>query len=236
MRQFIEEQGVSLFITLITGGLIVIISIISLFWSDVYQLIRDTHAFEAIVIVLLIEIVILLTQKDRSSDTVIVLGEENDAQAKIFEILKLREIERATIISAGLGSRRFLIDALRKAGVRLLVIAQDPETAIDKHDAELMPDIIELIKADNNDKNPSMLSLFFNRNPSTLRAVILYESKSHICHAFLGWYTYHSPDFKIHGSHNPIIYLTSRSMQGRKIIDWIEYWLKQNESEIRKVF
>ena len=231
IEKFIEKQGLSLFLTLLTGAIIVTITIVSWFWSAVYQIISDTHAFEAIVLITLIELVVLLTKENRGTDEFQVFKDESDAHAKIFEVSRQEKIKKAIFVSAGLGSRRFLIGTLVKSGIKVEVLAQDPETAIDTNDSQRAHESIDWIRHDDIVKEKlSNLDLWFHANIASLRAVILFETDSNIKHLFLGWYTYDS-NSRIYGSQNPTIYVSTRSHRGQALGEWIERMVEKDKRE-----
>ncbi|MGB8657926.1 MAG: hypothetical protein WCE90_09105 [Candidatus Zixiibacteriota bacterium] len=235
MKVFIEEQGLSLFTTLSTAALIILLTIMGWFQPNVYEFIRKTHLFESIVLLILIEIVIVTVRKGKKKESFQVFTEESDAQARIFKLIETKQIERARILSAGLGSRRLLISRLAGDGIDVEVLAQDPDTAIDKRDAQQTIELIHLIKGDIGSEMLSHLHLLFHRNVSSLRAVILYEVRSRIKHLFLGWYAYYDNNSIIRGSHHPTIYVSTKNQEGRKLSKWIESMIDEEKKDGRRV-
>lgn len=216
--RFIEEQGISLFVTLLTGGVIVLITMISWFWPNVYTIISDNHVFEAIVLVLLIEVVILLAQRDRVESKFEIFEQDVAAQTRILELIEQKPFDKVTILASGLASRRLIVAPLIKKGIQVEVLVQDPETSLDKQDIQRLKEAIDWIRIDVGEEYLEKLNLRYHVNIASLRAIVLYESHSKIRHVFLGWYIYTQQNTAVRGSQHPTIYITTRSSQGGLLI------------------
>jgi len=161
IEQFVEEQGITLSAIIATGMIVVLITVISWFWPGIYSLIKDNHIFEAIVLTLLIEIVVLLANRKNTENEIEVFADDTDAQTKILELTKQIPISKAVILSSGLASRRLIISPFAKSGVKVEIFAQDPETAVDERDIQRLQSAIDWIKFDIGDKFLTNLDMLF---------------------------------------------------------------------------
>jgi hypothetical protein len=230
---FVERTGLSLFLIIITATIMIVITVVSWFYADIYKVISTNHVFEALVLAVLIEIVLLLTQQSSTNQQFEIFMEESLAQEKMFELIEQGSIARARILSAGMNSRRLLIARLAKAGVAVQVLAQDPDSAIDKVDAQRTLDTIALIRDDVGEAYLSNLNISFHLGLATLRVVILYEKNSNIKHLFLGWYNYRNG--QVYGSHNPTIYIATRTHKLLKFSEWVDMMVDIDAKGARKV-
>jgi hypothetical protein len=224
LKDFVRERGWSLLILVITAIVAVIITITSWFWPKVYDFIESNHVFEAIVLAVLIEIVVLLPQRSESLRSFDVITNEHDVHTRILEIAEQRPIKKVRMISYGLTSRRHLISNLLQFGLQIEVLAQHPEQAIDKENIDRICDTIEWLKLDAGDKLQN-LQLFLCKDVISLRAVLLEETRGDVKHAFFGWYTYSGSS--VRGSQNPTVYVSTYSKQGMDIFKWIESTIRE---------
>lgn len=233
IQLFAERTELSLFLILVTATIMIAITVVSWFWSDIYIIISANHVFEALVLALLIEIVLLLTKQVSNHQGFEIYMEESLAQEKMFELLEQEGIAKARIVSAGMNSRRLLIARLARAGIPVQVLAQDPDIAIDRVDAKRTFDTIELIRDDVGEAHLENLSIRLNPNLATLRVVILYEKNSNIKHVFLGWYSYRNG--RVYGSHHPTIYFATKSYTVLKFSEWLDMMVDTYAKDAREV-
>jgi hypothetical protein len=213
-------------LTVVASSAVVALYVIGWFDSGLLDWLNRKQLFEAVVIVVLLELLIRVSRPPDQSGPV-VYTDEIDAQAKIFEVTGSRRIESATILSAGLSSRRALVTRLVQAGVTVKVLAQDPKTSVDRSDARRTLDTIELIKMDCASLQ-GHLELYFHEDLASLRAVVLRERSNGVKHAFVGWYTYRESNSQVIGSSHPTLYFDTRQDGGRSVIDWIEAELERH--------
>lgn len=230
LENFIEEHGLSLFLTLASGAVLFSITVVSWLWPDIYTFIHDNHVFEAVVLAMLVEVIALLTARRASENDFKVL-EEREAQEMIFHITEQRAIDRVRILSSGLHSRQFLTGNLIKSGIKVETLVQDPESAIDKRDIRRIYQSIDWIKTETGDKFFDNFDIRFHINVASLRAVVLYEAHSNIRHVFVGWYIYSDNNSSVRGSPNPTIYISTRSKRGEKVYKWVEAVMEKDTRE-----
>lgn len=180
------------------------------------------------------EIITLSIKQREKDERVTVFLEETDGLRRLFEVIAERKIQRVRILSAGLNSRWVMIDRLLRAGVRVEVLAQDPITAIDKRDAnQTLVNVQKLREIAH--MHHSDLLIRLNVNVVSVRAVLLYEPDNQVKHLFFGWYTYIEQNTIVYGSQNPTLYLSSDSVSGRRLCEWVESLMDSTEKEARDV-
>ena len=232
--EFVEHAGLSLFGTLATAAMAILIIVISWFWPPIYGILESNHIFEALVLLMFIEVITLSTKRREKKEQMTIFLEETDAIGRLFEVVAQRRVYKARMLSAGLGSRWIMIDRLLRAGVRVRVLAQDPKTAIDKRDASHILDNVQQLLQGAQVQNADLL-IRLNVNVATVRAVLLYEPSDQARHLFFGWYTYDKRNTTVEGSPNPTLYVSSDSAVGRRLCEWVERLMDSAENEARDV-
>jgi hypothetical protein len=234
LLEFIEHAGLSLFATLVTAAAAILIIVISWFWPSIYSILESNHIFQALVLLMFIEVITLSIKQQEKKEQLTIFIEETDAASRLFEVVAKRRIQMVRISSAGLSSRRVMIDQLLKARVRVRVLAQDPNTAIDRRDASHTLDNVQELLQVAHVQNANLL-MRLNVNVATVRAILLYEPNDRARHLFFGWYTYGDQNTRIEGSQNPTLYVSSESAIGRRLCEWVERLLDSVENEARDV-
>ncbi len=234
LMEFVEHAGLSLFATLVTAGAVILIIVISWFWPPIYRFLESTHLFEALVLLMFIEVITLSTKRYEKNEPLTVFIEETDAVSRLFEVVANRRVHRARALSAGMGSRWIMIDRLLRAGVRVQALAQDPNIAIDRRDASHTLDKVQQLLQIDHMQNANLL-IRLNVNVVTVRAIILYEPHDRVRHLFLGWYTYVDRNTKVDGSSNPTLYVSSDSSIGGRLCEWVEGLMDSAENEARDI-
>jgi hypothetical protein len=231
--EFVEHTG-SLIATLVTAAVVILIIVIGWFWFPIYTFLDSSHLFQALVLLMFIEVIILSIKRRDKSEQPIIFIDEIDAMDRLYKLVDEKRVRKVRILSGGLQSRFAMIEHFIKEGVRIQCIVQDPNTAIDKRDSthtiatvQQLLDLAHLEKAD---------CLFrLNANVATVRAALLYEPNNRARHLFVGWYTYSNRNTQLYGSHNPTLYYSSDSISGRRLCDWVEKIMDSAESEARDV-
>jgi hypothetical protein len=232
--EFVEHAGLSLFATLVTAAAVILIIVISWFWPPIYSILESNHVFQALVLLMFIEVITLSIKRHEKDEELTVFMEETDAVSRLFEVVAERRVQKVRILSAGLGSRWIMIDRLIRAGVRVRVLAQDPNTAIDKRDASHTLDNVQQLLRVAHLQNTNLL-IRLNVNVTTVRAVLLYEPNDRAKHLFFGWYTYSVRNTQVDGSPNPTLYVSSDSAIGSSLCEWVERLMDSAENEARDV-
>ena len=232
--EFVEHAGLSLFATLVTAAVAILIIVISWFWPPIYSILESNHIFQALVLLMFIEVITLSTKRHEKDEQPTIFMEEIDAVSRLFEVVAEKRVRKVRILSAGLGSRFVVIEQLIKDGVSIQGLVQDPNTAIDKRDASHTIDNVQQLLHIAYLENANLL-IRLNMNVATVRAVLLYEPHDRARHLFVGWYTYGERNTQVYGSHNPTLYASSDSAIGRRLCEWVERLMDSAENEARDV-
>ena len=232
--EFVKHAGLTLFANVLTVAVVIMIIVISWFWPPIYSFLESKHIFEALVLVMFIEVIALSTIRHEKNEHPTIFIEEIDAVNRLFKVVEEKRVRKVRILSAGLGSRFVMIEQLIKDGVSVQVLAQDPSTAIDTRDASNTIIVVQQLLNIAHLENSNCL-FRLNVNVATVRAVLLYEPNDRARHLFIGWYTYGHRNTQLYGSHNPTLYVSSDSVSGRRLCDWVERLMASAENEARDI-
>jgi hypothetical protein len=185
------------------------------FSAEVLTFFRENPLFEVLVLTLLLQILWLLRPKQLEDLSVL---NDNQTQLELTRLVETERIEHAFIIAAGMVSLNGSIQYLCHAGVRVRVLCQHPETAVDRRDGRRARENVDVIYQLKDERFLSLLEGKFSRDVATVRGILLTASKSQIQHLFIGWYTYSGEPPMISGRRNPVIAVSSATGQGRDLI------------------
>ncbi len=175
----------------------------------------------------------LLARNEHPQDFTLIRNEDS-ARAMMSEISNTKILERVEILSSGLTSRQDLIPVWLNAGVSVMALVQDPETALDKGDKGKINVAVDWVFRQAPQKI-DLLEMRFHHDVSTVRCVILHEKRTQVKHVFLSWYYYYKTNKKVEGSANPTLYCSTASKQGSDLYNWLDRVVKINFQESHKV-
>ncbi|MBI2854213.1 MAG: hypothetical protein HYX87_04745 [Chloroflexi bacterium] len=235
LRVFILTHGITLFITIATAMVLIFLTIVGFFIPEVYRFVVENHFFDIIALACLLEIVFILLKQQRTLGAWL-YQEDLAMQNKVLEILKTERIAGVDIISAGMSSRTGLIQAVLSRGHKVRLLAQHPDSAIDKDDGKRVRDSINVFCHLRTEADLKSLTVKYNKNPVSVRAILLRGEPFAHSYAMIGWYTYHSAGSKINGRRNPTVFVSTASLEGRDLIIFVQQlfektWNNAGESE-----
>lgn len=229
-RRTVEEVGVDTFITTLSGIILIIIIVISWILPAVYEYIANLHVVEALILATLTQLLWQANTRQRESGVRVMMEDE------VMQEINSRVIEGKTssvrILSAGIASRVTLIAWLANQGIRVQVLTQDPNTAIDKSDAaRLEKNIDTVLSGVFIDQNRKLLDIRCYPGTASTRCIILIDKQNRPGRVYVGWYTYHEHGKRLRGYPNPTIACDSHSKWGERLAVFAEREFERNLNE-----
>jgi hypothetical protein len=180
-------------------------------YPSVFDVVLQKHVFELVVLLVLSQILLLLLRLVEQPSPG--YCEDEDVCQDLLRRVA-RDDSRTAVLkvwSAGLASRFNLITALSGAlhgRIRTHIIAQSPDHALDKKDAERMRGFLPILERDH---KSAALEVRFFETPATIRSFILCDRKNRPFWGTASWYTYEKlpgdTGIRIVGRSNPAIVL-----------------------------
>jgi hypothetical protein len=189
--------------------LLEIVFVLRIFKPDYFKLILENHVFELVVLLALAQMILLLFRLlDRAPGRV--CKDEHECEVLLRAMVKEDpRISTLHVFSCGLGSRLDMATSIHSESRRKLfteVLAQAPDHAVDKEDAERTRSLLKILKRDHSDV-PVEVRLF--NTPASIRALILCDDKRKPLWGAVSWYRYEKSNglTKVIGRRNPAIVL-----------------------------
>jgi hypothetical protein len=192
LKELISAYGWQFIIEILAILLIVLIQVINLFFPTFFQNINLDMIFKIIVLLCLGDILYKLISFGKKENYRLGVF-DSESKELIIKTIFTKNINKAVIISAGLGSRVDLIFDLAKHNINIEVLYQDPKYAIDCIDPKRTEERRNFIQERLSDINKKGKCTFFPyKSPASLRGVLLEDHNQRVVFAQLGWYLYHS--------------------------------------------
>jgi hypothetical protein len=219
------SKGYSAVITTVcTITILTVLFVIRAVYPQSLYLLVDSHVFEAVVLVTLLQILILLV---RPREEVEIITSDIESQRKIIDLVKTGDVAKVDLISAGLSSRRSLIPELLENKVEVNILAQHPDVAVDKEDGKRLLDSLRAICQNLKLDEQKRLHVRLYYNTASPRAIILRGKTFAPTYVFIGWYFYHTKNTKISGRSNPTIFISDRQKEGRALIEFLDNMIER---------
>ena len=189
LRAYIESRAV--FVIAVLVAVMDALFIARIFWPEALALLVNTHAFEAIVLFVLTQMLLVLWVIS-SHNPNRVLRSEDECSAELIKFL--RENKRSkyvAIFSCGVASRENLLASVMNdadlSRISVEVLAQDPEEALDQYDARRIRDTVPHLL----ESYPSeRIAIRYFRGPASVRAVVACDKERRPLWGAVGWYVY----------------------------------------------
>ncbi|PYU41882.1 MAG: hypothetical protein DMG54_18185 [Acidobacteria bacterium] len=213
--KFPPDMSVAEFTTFAAAILAEVLLVIAFFSDDIFRFFTRRPVFEVLVLALLLEILWILRRKPLQIGLVL---NDREFQAEIARLIQTEHIDHVRILGAGMSSLKTPIQEFCQAGIKVKVLCQHPDTAVDIRDGQRARESIELIYHLKDKTFVDYLEGKFGRDAATVRGVLLTPRESQMEYLFVGWYTYAGEPPKIAGRRNPMIMVTSTTERGRILI------------------
>lgn len=183
--------------------------ILRIFKPDYFKLIVENHIFELVVLLALAQMILLLFRLlDRPTGRI--CKDEHECEVMLRAVVREDpRISSLHVFSSGLGSRFDMVTSIYKESRGLLtteVLAQSPQFAFDREDADRLWSLLKILKRDHSSVPVEVR--FFN-TPASIRALILCDDGRKPLWGAVSWYRYEESQglTKVIGRRNPAIVL-----------------------------
>ncbi len=207
IRRYTDNRAIVALVSLMM--LLEIVLVLRIIKPDYFKSIVENHVFELVVLLALAQMILLLSRLlDRAPGRV--CRDEHECEVLLRAMVKDdARIRTLHVFSCGLGSRLEMITSIHNESRRRIsteVLAQAPDHAVDKEDADRTRSILKILKRDHSDV-PVEVRLF--ETPATIRALILCADKRKPLWGVVSWYKYEKSNGlgKVIGRSNPAIVL-----------------------------
>ncbi len=229
-RRTIQTVGVDTFITTLSGTILIVAILVSWIFPPIYDYIASLHIYEALILVTLTQLLWQVSVRQKESGVRVI--EEDEVVQEINSRVVEGKISSVKMLSAGIASRVTLIAWLVNQGIRVQVLTQDPNTAIDKSDAaRLAKNVDTVISGVFIEQNKGLLDIRSYLGTASTRCVILYNKQNKPDYVYVGWYTYHERGKKLRGFINPTVACDPHSKWGERLTMFAEREFERNLAE-----
>jgi hypothetical protein len=233
IRRIYQEQGPTGIVALGTTATTVVLLVVSFFRPDVFDQLKSIHAFEILVLTLLVTLVARTPRDARPPSGIELLPTDDAGVDRLRQILKSRHVTRADLLSAGLSSRHTLIEHLANQDIRVRVLVQEPTIAIDANDAQRLPSMVRTMYRATDAPKRSNIDLCAAMNTASLRATLLYDQGDEPVAGLLGWYVYVEKNTGIFGGSRPVILATDAGADGQALLRFAASEVRRHTLESR---
>jgi hypothetical protein len=203
-----------------------VLALARIVFPSVFDFIIKYHVFEAVSILALSQVLLLVLQIANAKRQHILFS-DRDCEAELLAFLAANSNATTVLFfSAGLGARIGIIReiATRWSHLGLRVLAQHPDTHLDKDDAmRLGPQLNLVQKGDVPSRQHFEIRL--SRLPATIRAIIVCDKSSKPLWAVASWFVYgkEARGVVIRGRDNPAFILdASRDTDEGDALAWLQ--------------
>jgi len=190
-----------------------ILLVLSTVWSSSFQFIVDNHVFEIVVLFAIVQM-ILLVLKLLEQTPQNICDDEAECQALVKEFIRTNpRAARLHIFSAGLSSRYGFLSTINNElgrDFQIEILAQSPDHAPDKMDANRMRLSMDILKRDH-PRIPVQIRTYIT--PATIRAYIVCDHKRKPLWGIVSWYLYEltpAQEIRVKGRENPAVVLSNK--------------------------
>jgi hypothetical protein len=209
--RWIDEHIATVGSALIT--LVIILYTISQFVPDVGQWIITRGFFNVLLIVLMVDLLRRVIDLKGSPASTEVFENQQQALPDVQKFIERKRPETCDLIEYSTSSiRTTLLEDLRRANVRIRLLACQPDNAVTDHERKAIELGIANIQRDFKDYNRIKVKLY--ATPASLRGRNLGGKSINV-----GWYLYSHDDgeIRVSGHNNPMIASDAETPQGQKL-------------------
>jgi hypothetical protein len=205
----IINSGSTFSITFLSLILLIILHGVGFFYPIVLTQVNTANLSNTLILVVLTEILFLNINKEKKNADI--SKNESDFTAGILSDAEKGLVREVSFISAGLSSRYLFISELIKNNVRVKVLVQGENIAVDQVDLKRLPSMINSIELGTPGSINNFLEIRSSKNIVSLRAVIV-NYKDNYYTSIVSWYTYDQNN-NILGHNNPVIFSNEADMK-----------------------